>query len=109
MKLDWNALLMAVIGLAGSGGIASIITSFLNRYWIKHDKNNVVAEALKVLMAHEIRCIGSSYVYAQEISLDDKETLDRMYKAYMALPGADGLCGTVMEEVGKLRVVKQPD
>lgn len=109
MIIDWSAVLIAIIGLVGSSGVASVVTALLNRQWKKQDKSDAIAEALKVLMAHEIRCIGSSYIYAGEISLDDKETLDRMYDAYMALPGADGLCGTVKSLVDKLPVTSEKE
>lgn len=120
MTIDWSAVLIALIG---SSGAASIVTAVLNRRWKKRDEAEAkrfvtpeeleqmkstlyaVAEATKAMMAHEIRCVGSSYIYAGEISIDDKTAFDNMYSKYMALPGADGLCGTVKSVVDKLPVV----
>lgn len=120
MTIDWSAVLIALIG---SSGAASIVTAVLNRRWKKRDEAEAkrfvtpeeleqmkstlyaVAEATKAMMAHEIRCVGSSYIYAGEISIDDKTAFDNMYNKYMALPGADGLCGTVKSVVDKLPVV----
>lgn len=119
---DWNALLLAVIGLVGSGGVASIITALLNRHWKKKDeaeakksvtpemveamtrKLDAVVTSQKVITTERIRYLGSCYIYAGEITLEDKETLHQMHDAYEGL-GGNGHLDTVMAEVDKLRVV----
>lgn len=121
--MDWTSIVVALIAFFGGGGVSGLVTLILQRRWKKKDeaeaKKSVtpeeleqmkstlyaVAEATKAMMAHEIRCVGSSYVYAGYISIDDKTAFDNMYNKYMALPGADGLCGTVKSVVDKLPFV----
>lgn len=66
----------------------------------------IMMRALKVSLAHSIRYIGSSCIYAKGITLKNKETLDEMYAAYEALPTKNGLCDTVMEAVDKLPIIE---
>lgn len=124
MTIDWGTLIIAIIGLAGSGGVASMVTAALNRHWKKKDeaeaketvtpeligeltsKINAVVRAQKVITTERIRYLGNCYIYANEIALDDKETLHEMHDAYEDL-GGNGHLDTVMAEVDKLRVVNK--
>ena len=115
-------VLTIFLSFLGSGTASAVILAVLNRYWKRKDekeaKQAVTPEMLnelskkldasitcqKVSTAHMIRCIGASYVYSGKVSLEDKTVLNQMNDAYLALPGADGLCGTVMKEVNKLPI-----
>lgn len=99
-----------VIGILGAGigaGIMGIIQSCLNRKWAKEDKENskldAVVTAQKLIMLDRVRYLGKKYITEQEISLEDKETLIDMHKAYKAL-GGNGHLDAVMEEVERLPI-----
>lgn len=102
-----------VVGVLGAGigsGLMTIILAILNRKWAKSDKrdeklDNVVA-AQKLIMLDRVRYLGKTYIAAGCISLEDKETLLEMYKAYKAL-GGNGHLDTVVEEVEHLSVVSK--
>lgn len=124
-----TSLLTAV----SSVGLGSIIIAILNRRWKKQDDNDkqdkeigentsdikqltanvskmekllsAVVEAQKTTMAYNINLLGSSCIYGGGITLDNKQTIERMYSAYKKLPGADGLCQTTMDEVRRLKIV----
>ena len=101
------------IGILGAGvgaGMMSIIQAALQRKWKKEDAEKVdpalikaLVEAQKVTMVDRIRYLGAKYIHAGEISLEEKETLHDMHKAYKAL-GGNGHLDTVMEETDKLPV-----
>lgn len=125
--------LIGILGAGVGGGLMTILLAMIQRHWSKEDKQternektqgntkdiheinqklddmakiqDALVQAQKVSMAYDIRYLGSCCIYAKEITLDNKQTLEQMYAAYRSLPGANGLCGTVMEEVEKLRVV----
>lgn len=102
-----------VIGVLGAGigsGVMAIIHAYLNRKWTKADKqddrlDNIV-EAQKLIMLDRVRYLGKTYIAANGISLEDKETLHEMHKAYKAL-GGNGHLDTVMEEVDHLPLVSK--
>lgn len=100
-------LLIGILGAGIGSGIMSIVLACLNRRWQKKDKGdervNALVTAQKVLMIDRVKHLGKSYIKAGEISLDDKETLQEMYKAYKAL-GGNGHLDATMEEVKHLRV-----
>lgn len=107
-----------VIGLLGAGigsGIMAILLAALQRKWAKTDaekaqgkvdpkKIDAMCEAIKTIMVKEIRYLGTCHVYAKKISMADKQTIEEMYTAYKQLPGANGHCRTIMEEVRKLEI-----
>lgn len=97
-----------VVGVLGAGigaGIMGIIQAWLVRKWAKEDKHDskldAVVTAQKLIMMDRVRYLGKKYISEQEISLEDKETLTEMHKAYKAL-GGNGHLDTVMEEVERL-------
>ena len=99
-----------IIGILGAGvgaGIMSIIQACLNRKWAKEDKQDgrldAVVTAQKLIMLDRVRYLGKKYIAEQEISMEDKETLIDMHKAYKAL-GGNGHLDTVMEEVHRLPI-----
>lgn len=118
-----STILAIVLALIGSSGVASIVTALLNRRWKKQDeaeakkcvtpemveamtrKLDAVVTSQKVITTERIRYLGGCYIYAGEITLEDKETLHQMHEAYEGL-GGNGHLDTVMAEVDKLRVVR---
>ena len=97
-------MLLAVLGSSGATGIISLC---LQRHWSKKDKHDERIDALvnsqKVMTIDRVRHLGSVYIAAGNISLDDKENLNEMYNAYKAL-GGNGHLETVMVEINKLQV-----
>ena len=110
---NWVTVLVAVLGCGG--WITTLIIAFLNRRWKKQDEKNIdpemvnaMSDALKVLLVKEIRYMGACLIAAGEITAEDKQTIDDMYKAYTKLPGANGHCSAVMEVVDeKLPIVPE--
>lgn len=99
-----------VVGLLGAGigsGVMAILLAALNRKWAKADKHDekmdAVVDGLKVLTVDRVRYLGKCYISEQEISLEDKENLEEMYRAYKAL-GGNGHLTTVMDEVERLPI-----
>lgn len=99
-----------MIGILGAGvgaGGMEIIHSRLKRKWAKEDKQDskldAVVTAQKLIMLDRVRYLGKKYISEQEISLEDKETLIDMHKAYKAL-GGNGHLDTIMDEVERLHI-----
>lgn len=99
-----------IIGFLGAGigsGVMAILLAWFNRKWAKEDKHDArldaVVDGIKVLTVDRVRYLGKCYIDEQHISLDDKETLEDMYRAYKAL-GGNGHLETVMTEVRHLPV-----
>lgn len=100
-------ILTLVLGFLGGGGVSAIVVACLNRRWQKSDKQaselaNVVT-AQKLIMLDRVRYLGKNHIKDGYISLEDKETLIEMHKAYKAL-GGNGHLDTVMEEVEHLPI-----
>lgn len=89
----------------GSSGLTAIVLAVLQRRWAKQDKQDALVDGLKVLTVDRVRYLGRSYIKAQGISLEDKENLEDMYRAYKAL-GGNGHLETVMDEVERLPVTE---
>lgn len=116
------SVLIAVIG-GGMGGFMTILLSVLQRRWAKKDekekqaqidpkkidalskKLDNVIEAQKVIIIDRVQYLGSCYIYAEEITLDAKENIHAMHKAYKGL-GGNGDLDIIMEEVDKLRITE---
>ena len=99
-----------VIGFLGAGigsGVMAILLAWLNRNWAKADRHDArldaVVDGVKVLTVDRVRYLGKSYIDDHGITLDDKEALEDMYRAYKAL-GGNGHLETVMNEVRHLPV-----
>lgn len=92
----------------GSSGLTAIILAVLQRRWAKADKRDTKMDAvvagLKVLTVDRVRYLGKCYISDRSISLEDKETLEEMYRAYKGL-GGNGHLETVMDEVERLPVI----
>ncbi len=86
----------------------AIVQAALQRHWRKKDKRDdridCLVAAQKVVMVDRIRYLGAKYISLHEITLEDKENLHDMHKAYRGL-GGNGHLDTVMEEVDKIAVV----
>lgn len=100
-----------VIGVLGAGigsGIMAILLAWFQRKWKKEDASDgklvALVTAQKVLLVDRVRYLGRAYIEAGHITLEDKENLVDMYKAYKAL-GGNGHLETVMDEVMHLPVV----
>ena len=92
-----------IVACMGSSGLTAIVLAVLQRRWAKADKMDAVVDGLKVLTVDRVRYLGRSYINAHSITLDDKENLEDMYRAYKAL-GGNGHLETVMDEVERLPV-----
>lgn len=96
-----------IIGILGAGigsGIMAIVLAMLQRRWANSDKSDAIVAGLKVLTVDRVRYLGKCYIEQKEITLDDKENLQEMYRAYKAL-GGNGHLEIVMNEVNGLPVV----
>ena len=96
------AIVTAVIG---SSGLTTLLVAVLQRKWAKEDKTDNIIEALKVIIIDRVQYLGSCYIYAEEITLDAKETIHNMHNAYKGL-GGNGDLDIVMQEVDKLRIAE---
>lgn len=103
-----EGIIVALIGALTGTGVSSIVVVLLQRKWAKQDNRDERVDALvdanKVLMIDKVRWLGKKYISEGEISLDDKENLLEMYKAYKRL-GGNGHLDTVMNEVNHLKVI----
>ena len=98
-----NNFLSAGIG----AGVMAIANTFFNHWLKKNDKEDeriaALTESQKLLMQDRVRYLGSKFIEEKKISLEDKEMLQAMHKAYQAL-GGNGHLDTVMREVDKLPI-----
>ena len=99
---------MTTILSAGVGaGIMQIINTVITHRIKKNDKEDerisALTESQKLLMQDRVRYLGSKFIEEKKISLEDKEMLQAMHKAYQAL-GGNGHLDTVMREVDKLPI-----
>lgn len=101
-------VLQLILSSGIGAGIIAIVQAALQRYWQKKDKRDdridCLVAAQKVVMVDRIRYLGAKYISLHEITLEDKENLKDMHKAYRGL-GGNGHLDTVMGEVDKLPVV----
>lgn len=100
-----DMIVAIVAACLGSSGLTAIVLAVLQRKWSCQDKQDALVAGLKVLTVDRVRYLGRSYIKAQSISLDDKENLEDMYRAYKAL-GGNGHLETVMDEVERLPVTE---
>ena len=98
-----DEILNIALACLGSSGLTAIILAILDRRWSKQDKQDAVVAGLKVLTVDRVRYLGRCYIKDQRITLEDKENLEDMYRAYKAL-GGNGHLETVMDEVERLPV-----
>lgn len=99
-----ETILSSSVVAAAVAGAVTIILRLMDRKEKKDDRIEALVTAQKVTMVDRVRCLGNKYIEANEIKLEDKETLQEMYKAYKAL-GGNGHLDTVMHEVDRLHVV----
>ena len=103
----WPEILVGILGAGIGAGAMSILQAWLTRKWAKSDKDesklDAVVVAQKLLMMDRVRYLGKTYLKDGSISLEDKENLEEMHKAYKAL-GGNGHLDTVMEEIERLPV-----
>ena len=99
-----NNFLSAGIG----AGLMAIVNNVISHRIKKNDKEDeriaALTESQKLLMQDRVRYLGSKFIEEKKISLEDKEMLQAMHKAYQAL-GGNGHLDTVMREVDKLQIV----
>ena len=99
-----------VVACLGSSGFTAIILAILQRRWAKadseDDKMDAVINGIKVLTVDRVRYLGQRYIAAKSISLEDKENLHDMYRAYKGL-GGNGHLETIMAEVDQLPVTSR--
>ena len=92
-----------VIACLGSSGLTAIVLAILQRRWSCQDKQDALVAGLKVLTVDRVRYLGRCYILDGKISLEDRENLEEMYRAYKGL-GGNGHLETIMTEVRKLPV-----
>lgn len=90
-----------VIACLGSSGLTAIVLAILQRRWSCQDKQDALVAGLKVLTVDRVRYLGRCYILDGKISLEDRENLEDMYRAYKGL-GGNGHLETIMAEVRKL-------
>lgn len=88
---------------ACSSGLTGLVLALLQRHWSKQDKQDSIVNALKVLTVDRVRYLAQCYIRDGDITLEDKETLQDMHRAYKAL-GGNGHLDTAMEAVEKLPI-----
>ena len=100
-----------VIGILGAGigsGLMAILLAWFQRKWKKEDasedKLTALVTAQKVIMIDRVRWLGRQYIEVGHITLEDKENIHDMHKAYKAL-GGNGHLQTIMDEIDRLPVV----
>ncbi len=102
-----DVTLQILLACLGSSGLMALVLAILQRKWAKADKRDekmdAVVAGLKVLTVDRVRYLGKCYISEKEISLEDKENLQEMYRAYKAL-GGNGHLTTIMSEVERLPV-----
>lgn len=88
---------------ACSSGLTGLVLALLQRHWSKQDKQDSIVSALKVLTVDRVRYLARCYIRDGDITLEDKETLQDMHRAYKAL-GGNGHLDTAMAAVEKLPI-----
>ena len=96
-----NDIVQIAAACLGSSGLTAIVLAVLQRKWSCQDRQDAIVAGLKVLTVDRVRYLGRSYINNHSISLEDKENLQDMYRAYKAL-GGNGHLETVMAEVERL-------
>ena len=98
-----NDVVTIIIACLGSSGLTAIILAVLQRRWAKSDKQDAVVAGLKGLTVDRVRYLGRCYILDEKITLEDRENLEDMYRAYKAL-GGNGHLETIISEVRKLPI-----
>jgi hypothetical protein len=98
-----TGIVQIVVACLGSSGLTAIVLALLQRKWACQDRQDAIVAGLKVLTVDRVRYLGRSYINAHSISLEDKENLQDMYRAYKSL-GGNGHLETVMAEIERLPV-----
>lgn len=88
---------------ACSSGLTGLVLALLQRHWSRQDKQDSIVNALKVLTVDRVRYLARCYIKDGDVSLEDKETLQDMHKAYKSL-GGNGHLDTAMAEVERLPI-----
>ena len=98
-----NDIVQIAAACLGSSGLTAIVLAILQRRWSCQDKQDALVAGLKVLTVDRVRYLGRCYILDGKISLEDRENLEDMYRAYKGL-GGNGHLETIMAEVRKLPV-----
>ena len=96
-----NDIVQIAAACLGSSGLTAIVLAILQRRWSCQDKQDALVAGLKVLTVDRVRYLGRCYILDGKISLEDRENLEDMYRAYKGL-GGNGHLETIMAEVRKL-------
>lgn len=98
-----SGIVQIVAACLGSSGLTAIVLAVMQRRWACQDRQDAIVDGLKVLTVDRVRYLGRSYINNHSISLEDKENLQDMYRAYKAL-GGNGHLETIMGEIERLPV-----
>lgn len=100
--------LQIILSSGVGAGVMAIILAALQRHWRNKDGRDEDIKALmsaqKVLMIDRVRYLAKEYIKDHGITLEDKENLQEMFKAYKAL-GGNGHLDAVMAEVEHLPII----
>lgn len=99
-------IVQIVVACLGSSGLTAIVLAIMQRKWACQDRQDAIVAGLKVLTVDRVRYLGRNYIEARGVTMEDKENLEDMYRAYKAL-GGNGHLETVMHEVEKLPIVSE--
>ena len=77
-----DGIVQIVVACLGSSGLTAIVLAVLQRKWSCQDRQDAIVAGLKVLTVDRVRYLGRSYINSHSISLEDKENLQDMYRAY---------------------------
>lgn len=102
--MEWSDLLIGFLGVLLGAGPTGIVLAVLQRKWAKQDKLDTVVSGIKLIMLDRVRFLGKQYIANKGVTLEDKENLVEMHKAYKSL-GGNGHLDTVMEEVDHLPII----
>lgn len=101
-----DGIVQIVVACLGSSGLTAIVLAIMQRKWACQDRQDAIVAGLKVLTVDRVRYLGRNYIEARGVTMEDKENLEDMYRAYKAL-GGNGHLETVMHEVEKLPIVSE--
>ena len=102
------SVLIGILGAGVGSGLMAIILACLQNKWKKEEKHDeridALVESQKIMMVHTVKSMARPMIELGDICIEDKETIQEMYKAYKAL-GGNGHLDPTMEAINRLKVV----
>ena len=91
-----------IVAILGSTGLWTLINNIIT--YIK-DKKSIEKKALLALLHDKMYYLCQHFINKGEITTDELENLEYLYKPYSAL-GGNGTCKRLYEEVLRLPITK---